>query len=348
MFSNDEDPFCAREINLNAIRVAGDDHFDLPESCVSTSPDWDQLISWTNFQRRLAKVRDTPVIESPIQIDAISSTSVMPSKLENCLGSLVETTTSLSEASSVPVQTQKCFNLHRKMFRSEWWKSPPTLQRPVQCQASLRSLPANPGKCLAWWKSPSTLQRPVPVPVQPENCSNQPMKMFGLVEIMSNLTEVSSVPVEPQKCSNQSKKFLERWKPPPTLQSPVLCQSSIRSVRTSPVKSLARWKSPATLQSPDLCQSSRHTGLKPFKCRVCSRAFCRSDHLITHTGEKPYLCDTCGKGFKRSDERNRHEKLHLKQKMTKKYGISANANNMESSGLLPCPTISVSFNLLML
>ncbi|GIY18876.1 hypothetical protein CEXT_107551 [Caerostris extrusa] len=91
MFSNDEDPFGAREINLNAIRA--------------------------NFQRRLTKVRDTPVIESPIQIDAISSTSVMPSKLENCLGSLVETTTSLSEASSVAVQTQKCFNQPKKMPR---------------------------------------------------------------------------------------------------------------------------------------------------------------------------------------------------------------------------------------
>ncbi|GIX79734.1 hypothetical protein CDAR_53211 [Caerostris darwini] len=107
MLSNDEVPFGAREINFNALRVAGDDHFDLPESCVSTSPDLDQLITWTNFQQRLTKVNDTPVIESPIQIDTISSTSAMPSKLENCLGSLVETTTSLSETRSVPTRPAK-------------------------------------------------------------------------------------------------------------------------------------------------------------------------------------------------------------------------------------------------
>lgn len=81
-----------------------------------------------------------------------------------------------------------------------------------------------------------------------------------------------------------------------------------------------------------------HTGDKPFQCKICARAFSRSDHLTTHirthTGgkifhcqifciinvfffkEKPFSCDTCGRRFARSDERKRHAKVHQKSRNT--------------------------------
>ncbi|GIY17635.1 hypothetical protein CDAR_108841 [Caerostris darwini] len=203
--SNDEVRFGATEINLNALRVAGDEHFDLPESCVSTSPDLDQLITWTNFQRRLTNVRDTPVIESPLQIDTISSTSVMTSKLENCLGSLVETTTTLAEASPVPVQPQKCFNQPRKIFRLVEITNNLTEASPVPVQ------PENcfnqPRKIFRLVEITANLAEASSVPFQPENCCNQSMKMFHLVEITTNLAEASSVPLQPENCSNQTRKM---------------------------------------------------------------------------------------------------------------------------------------------
>jgi uncharacterized Zn-finger protein len=63
-----------------------------------------------------------------------------------------------------------------------------------------------------------------------------------------------------------------------------------------------------------------HTGDKPFQCKICARAFSRSDHLTTHvrthTGEKPFSCDICGRRFARSDERKRHGKVHQKLRNT--------------------------------
>uniref|UniRef100_A0A915L5R0 C2H2-type domain-containing protein n=1 Tax=Romanomermis culicivorax TaxID=13658 RepID=A0A915L5R0_ROMCU len=67
---------------------------------------------------------------------------------------------------------------------------------------------------------------------------------------------------------------------------------------------------------------------KPFQCRICLRAFSRSDHLTTHvrthTGEKPFSCEICCRRFARSDERKRHAKVHTKLRSSgdfKKCGL---------------------------
>lgn len=47
----------------------------------------------------------------------------------------------------------------------------------------------------------------------------------------------------------------------------------------------------------------RHTGVKPYECRVCQKRFFRKDHLAehftTHTKTLPYHCPICNRGFQR-------------------------------------------------
>lgn len=59
----------------------------------------------------------------------------------------------------------------------------------------------------------------------------------------------------------------------------------------------------------------KHTGEKPFACKVCDRAFARSDklaiHMRTHTGEKPYKCNNCGRAFAQSNDLTTHRKRNV-------------------------------------
>lgn len=47
----------------------------------------------------------------------------------------------------------------------------------------------------------------------------------------------------------------------------------------------------------------RHTGVKPYECRVCKKRFFRKDHLAehftTHSKTLPYHCPICNRGFQR-------------------------------------------------
>ena len=72
-----------------------------------------------------------------------------------------------------------------------------------------------------------------------------------------------------------------------------------------------------------------HTGLKPYECKVCGQVFSRSDHLNTHqrthTGEKPYKCPQCPYAACRRDMITRHMRIHLKR-WTKRSPFSSSSS----------------------
>ena len=61
-----------------------------------------------------------------------------------------------------------------------------------------------------------------------------------------------------------------------------------------------------------------HTGVKPFTCAKCDKAFaCRSDlkkHEITYTGDRPFACSKCDESFAESSTFQKHERIHTEKK----------------------------------
>ncbi|XP_061723190.1 zinc finger and BTB domain-containing protein 17-like isoform X1 [Cydia pomonella] len=57
-----------------------------------------------------------------------------------------------------------------------------------------------------------------------------------------------------------------------------------------------------------------HMGVRPYQCSLCGKAFTYSyvlaNHMLTHTGEKKYACEPCNKKFTKAHHLKYHNKVH--------------------------------------
>lgn len=60
-----------------------------------------------------------------------------------------------------------------------------------------------------------------------------------------------------------------------------------------------------------------HLGIRPYECPQCGKSFTYSyvltNHLLTHTGEKNFACEPCNKKFTKAHHLKYHNKVHHKE-----------------------------------
>ena len=75
-----------------------------------------------------------------------------------------------------------------------------------------------------------------------------------------------------------------------------------------------------------------HTGVKPYSCHICSKAFTRhsylKEHINLHTGARPYTCTECNLTFSDSMSLHRHKKKHAADDTSFIQGDENEAHNV--------------------
>ncbi|KAK9973231.1 hypothetical protein ABG768_023972 [Culter alburnus] len=58
-----------------------------------------------------------------------------------------------------------------------------------------------------------------------------------------------------------------------------------------------------------------HSGVRPYTCSICSKAFTKSsnlaEHLTVHSGVRPHKCSECGVAFAMASRLVRHQRIHV-------------------------------------